>query len=393
MNLITTGTSELPLPRPLGEIAIDEFKIYDGNNNLILWNTLGSINEIQNSSVGLNGIFNNVGDVHFIPGVSGNAVMAKPVWARGVEPDKEYNLTTTNLTDNFYTQNGNDTINSTFANLQQKDVLNASGGIDTLIITLGVTTDSIAFNASNTINQVNIPGTTITNFERFDLSGFLGMTNFSGSTGSDWVKAGTGNDYLGGGDGNDYLNGGAGIDTMGGGLGDDTYVIDNLADAVIEFFNNGVDTIESPFTWTLATNLENLVLTGTSHLNGTGNELDNTLSGNSGNNILDGLLGGDRLMGGLGNDTYIVDNIRDVVTENANEGQDLVQATVNTTLTNNVEDLTLLGTANINGTGNNANNILTGNSGANLLKGLNGNDTLSGGAGNDTLIGGLGNDR
>ncbi|MFM7190364.1 MAG: calcium-binding protein, partial [Microcystaceae cyanobacterium] len=164
-------------------------------------------------------------------------------------------------------------------------------------------------------------------------------------------------------------------------------------DAVIEFFNNGVDTIESPFTWTLATNLENLVLTGTSHLNGTGNELDNTLSGNSGNNILDGLLGGDRLMGGLGNDTYIVDNIRDVVTENANEGQDLVQATVNTTLTNNVEDLTLLGTANINGTGNNANNILTGNSGANLLKGLNGNDTLSGGAGNDTLIGGLGNDR
>ena len=308
------------------------------------------------------------------------------------EPSQTF--TTTLQTDNFAGRSGDDIFNSTWANLQQGDVLNGQLGRDLLVITAGTNATTITIDAGNSTNQIrNIPGTIVYNFERFDLSGFLGMTNFTGSTGNDWVKGGAVNDYLGGGDGNDYLNGGAGIDTMGGGLGDDTYVIDNLADAVIEFFNNGVDTIESPFTWTLATNLENLVLTGTSHLNGTGNELDNTLSGNSGNNILDGLTGGDRLMGGLGNDTYIVDNIRDVVTENANEGQDLVQATVNTTLTNNVEDLTLLGTANINGTGNNANNILTGNSGANLLKGLNGNDTLSGGAGNDTLIGGLGNDR
>ena len=104
-------------------------------------------------------------------------------------------------------------------------------------------------------------------------------------------------------------------------------------------------------------------------------------------------LGADLLMGGLGNDTYIVDNIRDSVTENLNEGNDLVQSTVNTTLTNNVENLILLGTANLYGTGNNLDNTLTGNSGANLLKGVNGNDTLLGGGGNDTLIGGLGNDR
>ncbi len=308
------------------------------------------------------------------------------------EPSETFTMTP--QTDTLTGRSGDDIFNSTWANLQQGDTLNGGLGRDLLVMTTGTGSENIVIDVSNSTSQIrNVPGTIIYNFERFDLSGFLGTTNFTGSTGSDWVKGGAGNDYLGGGDGNDYLNGGTGIDTMGGGLGDDTYVIDNLADAVVEFFNSGIDTIESPFTWTLKTNLENLVLTGTSNLNGTGNELDNALSGNSGNNILDGLLGGDRLMGGLGNDTYIVDNIRDSVTENLNEGNDLVQATVNTTLTNNVENLTLLGTANLYGTGNNLDNTLTGNSGANLLKGLNGNDTLLGGAGNDTLIGGLGNDR
>jgi Ca2+-binding RTX toxin-like protein len=81
-----------------------------------------------------------------------------------------------------------------------------------------------------------------------------------------------------------------------------------------------------------------------------------------------------------------------VIIESAGEGKDTVQSSVNHTLTVNIEDLTLVGNDNTNGTGNNLDNVITGNSGNNLLKGLNGHDTLLGGAGNDTLLGGVGND-
>jgi RHS repeat-associated protein len=122
---------------------------------------------------------------------------------------------------------------------------------------------------------------------------------------------------------------------------------------------------------------------------GAGND---TVYGGNGDDILDGGTGNDRLLGGPGNDTYIIDSTRDVVIENHNEGHDTVKSIVNYTLTANVEDLILRGSANITGTGNGLDNLIVGNSGNNLLKGLGGNDTLDGGAGNDTLIGGAGND-
>ena len=61
----------------------------------------------------------------------------------------------------------------------------------------------------------------------------------------------------------------------------------------------------------------------------------------------------------MGNDTYVVDNTGDVVTENADEGIDTVQATVTYTLAANVENLTLTGSGNINGTGNTLNNMIS----------------------------------
>ncbi len=122
---------------------------------------------------------------------------------------------------------------------------------------------------------------------------------------------------------------------------------------------------------------------------GAGND---TVNGGEGNDILDGGTGNDRLAGGPGDDTYIVDSSRDVVIENAGQGQDTVKSSVNYTLTVNIENITLTGNANIDGTGNNLDNVIIGNSGNNLLKGLDGNDTLIGSAGNDTLMGGKGND-
>jgi Ca2+-binding RTX toxin-like protein len=144
-----------------------------------------------------------------------------------------------------------------------------------------------------------------------------------------------------------------------------------------------------------------LILTGAAALNGTGNALNNALTGNSANNVLignegndtlNGGAGADTLLGGLGNDTYTVDNLKDVIVEEANAGIDTVRSSVSWTLGSNLEKLILMGTAAINGTGNALGNALTGNSGNNLLTGYAGDDSLSGGSGNDTLLGGDGND-
>jgi len=124
-------------------------------------------------------------------------------------------------------------------------------------------------------------------------------------------------------------------------------------------------------------------------IGGNGND---SLSGDAGNDLLDGGFGADKLSGGFGDDTYVVDNAGDRITEALNRGTDTVYASISYTLGIGVENLTLTDSANINGTGNSVANILVGNSGANILSGGAGNDTLDGGLGNDTLNGGLGAD-
>ncbi|MDD1458344.1 cadherin domain-containing protein, partial [Dolichospermum sp. ST_sed7] len=339
----------------------------------------------------------------------------------GLSFEKQLTISITDLNDNesFTTtaqqdiidaDYGEDTITSILANLQQNDTIKGGNGTDTLIITEGTVDDTISIDTSNTTNQLDIPGTTVFGFERFDLTSFTGIVSFDGTTGNDWVKGGTGNDdltggdgndYLNGetgtdlligGDGNDYLNGGTGTDLLIGGKGNDTFVVDNIGDNIAEGLNGGIDTVKSSITWTLKTNLENLTLTGTTAINGTGNNLSNRITGNTGNNVLNGGAGADTLLGGAGNDSYYVDNAADSITENLNQGTDIVFSTITYTLTTNLENLTLQGTTAINGTGNDLNNRITGNTADNVLTGGLGNDTLTGNAGLDTLIGGKGND-
>nr|WP_281417351.1 calcium-binding protein [Gemmobacter fulvus] len=181
----------------------------------------------------------------------------------------------------------------------------------------------------------------------------------------------------------DTLNGGLGADTMVGGAGNDTYVVDNAADAVTEISGGGEDTIRASVSYTLASEVEVLELTGVGVISGTGNDRANLLVGNAGANVLDGALGADTMMGGIGNDIYLVDNLSDVIVEATSGGADTARAITSYVLAENVENLELTGTFAINGTGNAIGNSITGNSAANIIDGGAGVDTMSGGAGND----------
>jgi len=260
------------------------------------------------------------------------------------------------------------------------------------------------------------------NVENLTLKDGAGAINGAGNalantvTGNDSVNilnGGSGDDTLIGGGGGDVLRGDTGADRMEGGAGNDAYRVDNPGDLVIEKVGDGIDKVYSGISYTLTANTENLILTGSDAINGTGNALANQLTGNGAANVLDGRTGIDVMLGGGGDDTYYVDNRSDRVYETTTAksaadagGNDTVNSSVSYSLGGNgrqfIENLTLTGTDAINATGNelgnrlsgnNSANILTGNGGADTLVGYDGNDRLYGGAGDDVLIAGTGNDR
>ena len=268
----------------------------------------------------------------------------------------------------------------------------ANEGTDTvkanISYTLGTNVENLTLSGSTNINGTgnsldnNITGNSGNNL----LNGGAGSDILSGEGGKDTLLAGAGNDILYGGEGNDWLDGGAGADTMTGGAGDDVYFVESAGDIVAELANGGFDGVRSAISYTLGANLEYLGLTGNSDIDAVGNAANNTIVGNAGKNVLDGGAGNDKLSGGAGDDIYIVDNTGDIVTELVNEGTDTVKANISYTLGTNVENLTLTGSSNIDGTGNAQNNMINGNSGNNILDGGAGADILSGGAGNDIYL-------
>ncbi|HNH34933.1 MAG TPA: calcium-binding protein, partial [Rhodocyclaceae bacterium] len=193
------------------------------------------------------------------------------------------------------------------------------------------------------------------------IDGGSGNDSLSGAAGNDSLTGGIGADSIAGGAGNDTVDGGSGTDTLAGGAGNDLYLVDATTDSVLEVSGEGTDTVQATATgYTLAANVENLVLMGTVAA-GTGNGDNNTMSGNGadnslaggagndtlnaagGNDTLDGGSGTDSMVGGTGNDVYVVDATTDVVAENSGEGSDVVQAAVTGyTLAVNVENLILL---------------------------------------------------
>ncbi|MDQ0463380.1 Ca2+-binding RTX toxin-like protein [Caulobacter ginsengisoli] len=288
----------------------------------------------------------------------------------------------------------------------------------------------IIFGHASSITSAGTGGDDVT-------SGGAGGDSLSGGDGNDTLNGLAGIDVLNGGIGDDVMNGGTGADAMTGGTGDDTFYVDDAGDATNENSGEGYDTIRSTLNWTLAANIEALILDGSGDTNGTGNGDANSLTGNSGANTLngaggndiiyagdgfdsliggagkdilygqagddtlsggtegdwlDGGLGTDAMTGGTGDDTYVVDDASDTTIELSGEGNDVVRTFINWTLGDNIERLILDGSGSITGTGNGLDNLMVGNSGDNLLEGGGGNDTLKGGLGGDALYGGDGDD-
>ena len=171
-----------------------------------------------------------------------------------------------------------------------------------------------------------------------------------GREGADGIEGRTGDDTIEGGSGNDTIFGEAGDDSLLGGLGDDS--LEGGA---------GDDLVQ-------------------------GDVGNDQVHGGDGDDTLDGGLGADHAMGGAGDDVYIVDQAGDQVIEAAGAGNDTLCATVNISLSANVETLVLMGTGNLDGTGNAAANHLVGNAFDNVLAGAGGADTVDGGSGLDTAV-------
>lgn len=233
---------------------------------------------------------------------------------------------------------------------------------------------------STVTNSVSTAGVTVdlnlTGYQDTQGSGFDKLVGIENLTGSMF------NDELTGNAGANILDGGAGADVLTGGKGNDSYYVDG-ADVVVELngATDGLDTVYSSVSYRLTANVEYLTLLPGAAVSAIGNNLDNRLVGNSGNNFLDGRAGADKMDGGAGNDTFVVDNLGDEITDST--GVDLVMTYINHTLGSSIENLRLMGTNALNGTGNALNNIIWMNIGDNVVDG--GGDTVVGGARGDTV--------
>jgi Ca2+-binding RTX toxin-like protein len=256
--------------------------------------------------------------------------------------------------DTMYGDAGNDSLtglggNDTIYGLAGNDMLNGGAGTDKLLGGEGSDLYIFSLATDHTAGEITDSGMAGTDEVRFTSGSASTLKLYASDTGIEKVVIGTGTGAVANTSGttalnvdasaltngltmignagantltgtayNDLLDGAAGADKMVGGNGDDTYVVDNARDTVVEgSASGGVDTVVSTISYTLGTNVENLILTGSTGVSGTGNALANVLSGSDGADTLTGLAGNDVLQGGAGNDLLIGGLGLDVLTGDA----------------------------------------------------------------------------
>ncbi|MBV8209158.1 MAG: DUF2974 domain-containing protein [Burkholderiaceae bacterium] len=279
---------------------------------------------------------------------------------------------------------GSDTITAAGAN---DTVLAGSGSVS---ITAAAANDSIQAGAGSDTIIVNGSGDTV-------VAG-TGNDSIVVNGSADSIVAGSGSDTI-------VVNGSN--DTIAGGSGTGTFVVNDASAVITVQPGLGSDTVLSSVSYTLSNYVKALTLTGSANLTATSNATGAVLTGNAGNDTLiggsnrDTLIAGsgvDTLIGGSGPygavpDTFVINNVNDVIQLPANAGADTVESSVSYTMIAGVDTLTLTGSADVAGTGNSdASNIITGNAGNDTLTAGSGRDTLAAGSGLATLIGGTGAD-
>lgn len=304
--------------------------------------------------------------------------------------------------DRLYGEAGDDTL----AGGNGSNTMEGGVGNDTYFVSS--TADTVLENATYLVNGIQVAGGIDTIIAAPDISVSLGSAVENATVQAVFTGVNvTGNAAA------NVLTGSQafmGSVTLAGGAGNDNYVIQSAenvgAVSIVETGTlaaiNGFDTVTSYVSgYTLAENVEKLVLGGTSDLSGAGNSLANTLVGNSGNNTLDGGAGIDRLEGGAGDDTYYIDTAADLIVDTSGDDTAYYVANGSYTLAANVEDGGAMGSVAINLVGNTLDNdlwtgllngTLDGGAGNDYLEGSSGNDKLLGGVGDDELYGNYGND-
>ena len=296
-------------------------------------------------------------------------------------------LTGNELANTLWGNNGANTLTGgggadTLVGFDGDDTYQVSSGLETIVENAGQGTDIVYASVGYTL-------TANAHVELLATASIAGTAaiNLTGNNLDNTIWGNNGNNTLSGGIG--------GQDTLVGFLGNDIYLVNNVTETIVENAGEGTDIVYVNSSYTLSAHasielLSTYDIAGTQNYDMTGNNLDNTIWGNRGNNTLSGGIGGqDTLVGFLGNDIYLINNITEVVVENAGEGTDIVYVNSSYTLSAGAS-IELLSTYDIAGT---QNYDMTGNELSNTIWGNRGNNTLSGGfGGNDTLVGFLGND-